>query len=195
MSCPSIDLKAYFLGEADRQERAACETHLAACPTCRQELDQFNLTRTALLSVADEEIPQRIAFVSDKVFEPKWWQTIWRSGPVMGFASAVLLASAIFVHAYTRPAPVANGAVAVPAAQVDAAQVNRQIQAEVAKAVAEVEKRQDAKTAQVLAVAEQHYKTQRQADLVAAQEITNLYKNQMGRMMVAANYGSPGNGQ
>ena len=44
-----------------------------------------------MLSLPDEEIPQRIAFVSDRVFEPSWWQTVWRSGPAMGFASAVLL--------------------------------------------------------------------------------------------------------
>jgi len=29
------------------------------------------------------------------------------------------------------------------------------------------------------------------ADLVAAEETSNLYKNQFGRLMVAANYGSP----
>ena len=191
MSCLSVDLKAYVLGEVDRQEQTACENHLAACQSCRQELDQLNLTRSALLSLPDEEIPQRIAFVSDKVFEPKWWQSIWRSGPAMVFASAVLLSSAIFVHAYTRPVPAA-----APVAQVDTAQVNRQIeqevdkrvQASVIKAVAGVEERQDAKSAQILAVAEQRYEFQRRADLVAAQETINLHKNQMGRMLMAANY-------
>jgi anti-sigma factor RsiW len=87
MSCSSLDLKAYVLGEVDRQEQTACENHLSACAICRQEVEQLSLTRTALLSLADEEIPQRIAFVSDKVFEPKWWQGIWGSGPAMVFAA------------------------------------------------------------------------------------------------------------
>lgn len=197
MSC-SVDLKAYVLGEVNRQEQAACENHLAACPSCRRELEQLNLTRTALLSLPDEEMPQRIAFVSDKVFEPKWWQTMWRSGPAMVFASAALLSTAIFVHAYTRPGPVA-----APAAQMDPAQVDRQIeqkvdqrvQAAVTKAVAEVEQRQNAKSAQILAAAEHRYQFQRQADLATAQEIVRLYKNERGRMMVAANYTNIGREQ
>lgn len=188
MSCSSVDLKAYVLGEVDRQEQAACETHLKACQSCRQELEQLNLTRSALLSLPDEEIPQRIAFVSDKVFEPHWWQTIWRSGPAMVFASAVLLASAIFVHAFTRPVPQTATVALAAVAQIDTEQVNRQIQAAVAKAVADVEKRQDARDAQVLAAAEKKYEFQRQADLVAAEETIRLYKGQMARMMVAANY-------
>ena len=56
------------------------------------------------------------------------------------------------------------------------------------KAVADVEKRQDAKSAQILTAAEQRYEFQRRADLVAAEETVNLYKQQMARMMVAANY-------
>jgi anti-sigma factor RsiW len=191
MSCSSIDLKAYVLGEVDRQELAACENHVAACPTCREEMAQLKLTQAALLSLPDEEIPQRIAFVSDKVFEPKWWQTIWRSGPLLGFASALLLSSAIFVHAFTRPVPAAVAPAAV--AQIDTTRVNQQIEAAVTKAVAAVEKRQDARTAQVLAAAEQRYEFQRRADLVTAQETISLYKNQMARMMYAANYSSARN--
>jgi len=189
MSCSSLDLKAYVLGEVDRQEQTACENHLSACAICRQEVEQLSLTRTALLSLADEEIPQRIAFVSDKVFEPKWWQGIWGSGPAMVFASAALLSSAIFVHAYSRPASVVAPA---PVARIDTAQiqaeVDRRVQAAVAKAVAEVEKRQNAKTAQVLAAAEHRYEFQRQADLAVAQQQISLYRNQLGRLMVAANY-------
>jgi anti-sigma factor RsiW len=191
MSCSSIDLKAYFLGEANRQEQAACEDHVTACAGCREELAQLTLTQTALRSLADEEIPQRIAFVSDKVFEPKWWQTIWRSGPVVVFASAVLLSSSIFVHAYTRPGPAPVVVAAAPVAQVD----NRQIEAAVAKAVAEVEKRQDAKTALALTTAEKRYEFQLRADEVRMQETVNLFQNKMARMLYAANYTSARNDQ
>ncbi len=100
MSCSSVDLKAYVLGELAAAERAPVAKHLEACQDCREELERLNVTRAALLSLAEEEAPQRIAFVSDKVFEPRWWQTIWHSGPVMGFASAGVLAVAILVHAY-----------------------------------------------------------------------------------------------
>ena len=68
------------------------EDHVRGCQSCREELDRLNLTRSALASLEDEEIPRRIAFVSDRVFEPRWWQTMWHSGPVMGFASAAVLA-------------------------------------------------------------------------------------------------------
>ncbi len=97
MNC-EIDLKSYVLGEATRQGRSAVEDHVRGCQSCREELDRLNLTRSALASLEDEEIPRRISFVSDRVFEPRWWQTMWRSGPVMGFASAALLSAAILVR-------------------------------------------------------------------------------------------------
>ena len=104
MSCSSDDLKAYVVGEMTRQERGMVDDHVRGCQSCREELDRLNLTQAALVSLEDEEIPRRIAFVSDRVFEPRWWQTMWRSGPVMGFASAALLAAAILVHGFeARP--------------------------------------------------------------------------------------------
>ncbi len=106
-------MKAYVVGEVTRQERASVEDHVRGCQSCREELDRLNLTRSALASLEDEEIPRRIAFVSDRVFEPRWWQTMWRSGPAMGFASAALLAAAILVHGFARPAT-APAAVAPP---------------------------------------------------------------------------------
>ncbi len=191
MSCSCVDLKAYVLGEMDRQAADACETHIADCTACREEADRLKLTQSALFSLPDEEIPQRIAFVSDQVFEPRWWQTIWRSGPAMGFASAALLAGAILVSAFTRPAPIA-----APVARLDTAAIERRIdekvaqrvQSAVATAVSAAETRLNSRNAEVLAAAEKRFEFQRHADLVAAQETINLYKNQMGRMMVAANY-------
>ena len=46
------------------------EAHVETCPRCREELDRLRLTEAALFALRDEEIPQRIAFVSDKIFEP-----------------------------------------------------------------------------------------------------------------------------
>ncbi len=122
MNC-EIDLKAYVVGEVTRQERGVVEDHVRGCQSCREELDRLNLTRSALASLEDEEIPRRIAFVSDRVFEPRWWQTMWRSGPVMGFASAALLAAAILVVGFARPVS------AHDAASVDSAQIERRVEA------------------------------------------------------------------
>src|SRR5581483_4797974 len=124
MSC-ATDLKAYALGEVGGREKAVLEDHVRGCQNCREELDRLNLTRTALASLEDEEMPRRIAFVSDRVFEPRWWQTMWHSGPVMGFASAVVLAAAILVHGFARPVvPPTNGSDAALSEQALVKQVN-----------------------------------------------------------------------
>src|SRR6202167_5660325 len=140
------DLKAYVFGEATRQERGVVEDHVRGCQSCREELDRLNLTRSALASLEDEEIPRRIAFVSDRVFEPRWWQTMWRSGPAMGFASASLLAAAIVAHGVAPPVAPATGS-SVDAAQIERrvdARVNSPMDAAIVKAVNEVQVKQAA---------------------------------------------------
>jgi anti-sigma factor RsiW len=193
MNCPSVDLKAYFLGEAARSEKAAVEDHLRACPSCHEELDRLRLTQTALLSLEDEEMPQRIAFVSDKVFEPRWWQTIWRSGPAMGFASAAMLAAAILAHAYVRPVP-------GPGQTVDTAQLEQRIKREVnarldnavAKAVSESEARQTQQVAKVLDAAEKRHASERQTEMAMVQQMARYYQQQTNRALVAVNDARPG---
>ena len=188
MNCSSIDLKAYFLGELDRGAQSACEGHITRCDDCHEELERLRLTQTALMAMPDEEIPQRIAFVSDRVFEPRWWQTIWRSGPAMGFGSAALLSCAILVHGFTRPAPLAVAS--APVAQVDQAKIDRQIQAAMTRAVAEMRTQQASESAKLVEAAEKKFEFQRRADLVSAQETIRMYQQQMGRLMVA--YNNPG---
>src|SRR3979411_2119712 len=130
MNCPTVDVKGYLLGELAASEKTSVEGHVRACLNCREELERLNLTHAALLSLEQEEVPQRIAFVSDKVFEPRWWQTMWRSGPAMGLASALMLAAAILVHGYSRPLmQPAN----VPA--IDTAKIEQRIEREVASRV------------------------------------------------------------
>jgi|SRR5579883_3274650 len=122
MSCSSFDWKAYVLGELDAKERREAETHAAACPACREELAGVRLTLDALSTLREEEMPRRIAFVSDKVFEPKWWHAFMKPS----FAAGALIAGAILVHAFVARSPVSDAA----------------IQAKVDKAVAVVEERQ-----------------------------------------------------
>ncbi len=181
------DLKAYVVGEATRQERGVVEDHVRGCQSCREELDRLNLMRSALASLEDEEIPRRIAFVSDRVFEPRWWQTIWRSGPVMGFASAALLAAAILVHGFTRPVAPAGGS-SVDATQIERrveAQVTARVDAAVTKAVNEAEAKQATEFAKVLNATE----TQRKAELATFQQAAEYYQKQVARIEVASNEG------
>jgi len=126
------------------------------------------------------------------VFEPRWWQTMWRSGPAMGFASAALLAAAILAHGFARPVTPATGT-SVAAVQVDTAQIERRVEAQVnarvdgavAKAVNEVQVKQTAELAQVLKAAE----VQRKADLATFQQAAEYYEKQEHRYEVASNVG------
>lgn len=191
MTCSSVDLKAYALGEPCGGPGEAA--HIESCESCREELERLRVTQTALLALTDEEVPQRIAFVSDKIFEPHWWQRMWRSGPVMGFASAALLAIAIFVHAYSRPVTVVQSA-GISAAQVEhmvATEVDRRVTVEVARVAAESRARED-RSAQVLAAAEKRFELQRQSDIAMMQQTARYYENKMGQLMVASNRNSGG---
>ncbi|HLH44005.1 MAG TPA: hypothetical protein VKV74_13525 [Bryobacteraceae bacterium] len=133
MSCKSYDWKAYALGELDGPARSQADVHAAACADCREELAAVRMTLNALSTLRDEEIPRRIAFVSDKVFEPRWWQKFWNPN----FAAACVIAGAILVHAFARPAE-------------NSARVQAEIDAAVNKAVAEVEARRAEQTERIL---------------------------------------------
>jgi anti-sigma factor RsiW len=150
MNCSPFELKDYFFGELGPAERAAVEQHVASCGHCREELAVLSATRSVLLSVPEEEPPRRIAFVSDKVFEPRWWQKLWASGPRLGFAAAATLAVAIVIHAFAMPrsVPVA-AAPEFPMAAIEA-ELGKRVQSEVAKAVAASREQQMAQTLRVI---------------------------------------------
>src|SRR5712671_3214293 len=106
--CDRIDdVRDYAFDELDAGARAAIQQHLAACGECAMELDRLQLTTAALRILPDREIPQRIAFVSDKVFQAspvsRWFSGFWSSAPRLGFASACVLAVGLMVSAYYRP--------------------------------------------------------------------------------------------
>jgi anti-sigma factor RsiW len=159
MSCSPFDLKDYFLQELPSPERVQVEAHVNHCPACREELERLQLTASALFTLRDEEIPQRIAFVSDQIFEPspvrRWFSGLWGSTARLGFASALMLSASIFYFAATRrvPAPVWAPAPPYMAAAVSPTpqEVQRQIQQAVSQAVAEVETRQAEKNKQLVA--------------------------------------------
>jgi anti-sigma-K factor RskA len=127
MSCPQFDWKAYTLGELSAVQKREAETHAASCSDCRMEVASLRLTLDAMSTLREEEVPHRIAFVSDKVFEPRWWQQLWNPT----FAAACVVAAAILVHAFKE-------------SPVNAQLQQAQIDAAVARAVADVEMRQQA---------------------------------------------------
>jgi anti-sigma factor RsiW len=115
------DWKAYVLRELGQDAHRQAEAHLATCSICHEEVATLRLTLDTLSTLREEEMPRRIAFVSDKVFEPRWWQRVF--SPT--FAAGALVAAAILIHGTLRPSQ-------IPQAQVEAA---------VNKAVSEVEAR------------------------------------------------------
>lgn len=189
MSCSPFDLRDFLFGELGEPERGEVSTHLEACAPCREELDRLRATQAALLSVRDEEPPRRIAFVSDRVFEPRWWQVLWNSGPRLGFAAASLVAAAILVHAFARPVP------RLPAPAVDTTAVEarisgavaRRVDAAVEAAVAESEARQAKKAAQLVEAARHDFEFQRQADHVAFQEVMTVMQKRYSGWVLASN--------
>jgi len=95
MNCPqNIDWKAYAVGEFTESEQRAAVVHLPTCADCREELVSVQSTLNSLAALRDEEMPRRIAFLSEARPEPGWWQ---RWNPML--ASASLVAAAIIVHA------------------------------------------------------------------------------------------------
>lgn len=133
MSCSPFDLRDYFLKELPAPERQQVDLHLKTCPACREEVDRLRLTEMALASLRDEEVPRRLAFVSDKIFEPSpWaraWASFWSSGARLGFASAAMLSVALVVFSANRGATVRERSANLTP------QVQQEIQAAVERAV------------------------------------------------------------
>src|ERR1035438_3062154 len=72
-----FDLRDYYFKDLAENERRLTEVHVKTCAHCREELDRLRGTETALLALPDEEIPQRIGFVSDPVFQPSAFRRGW----------------------------------------------------------------------------------------------------------------------
>ena len=172
MSCSPFDLRDYVLKELSAPDSKCVEAHIKSCQTCREECERLQLTEAALFALREEEIPQRIAFVSDKVFEPSAWRRAWAgfwgSAARLGFASAAMLSIALVVFAVVRPATPPAGPAAASAnlktVAVSSGEIQQQIQAAVDHAVAASEARQQEKFAQAVAEV-------RQQDLKERQEL------------------------
>jgi len=193
MSCSPFDLRDYFLQELASPQQRQVEAHVKTCAPCREELDRLRITGAALRCMADEEIPQRIAFVSDKIFEPspwrRWLAAFWNSGARLGFVSAAMLSASLVVFALKpAPAPVLSvmhpavpAAVTVTqAAAVPEADIQRRIQAAVEEAV-------DLKTKDLV----KEVQNLRVRISIAAVEFEQDERRAKGMQISAANWGLP----
>ena len=188
---PDYDLRDYYFDALDEEQSQQVRNHLHRCEQCTAELEQLRLTALALHALPEEEMPRRIAFVSDKVFEPsplaRWFQSFWLSGARLGAVAALFLGVAILVHAF-RPAQVIR-VVAAPAAttNVDRASVQAAIDSAVAKAVsaseARLEARSDAKLQRVI----EEDDRQRRASMSRVAEMLDAMDRQNRVMTVASN--------
>ncbi|MBI1354902.1 MAG: hypothetical protein GC160_11195 [Acidobacteria bacterium] len=90
------DLRDYLFDELTAVERADVESYLAAEPAAREELSRLRMTCEAVKALPAEEPPRRIAFVSDKIFEPSLAARALRwlrlDGPRFALGMSALLA-------------------------------------------------------------------------------------------------------
>jgi anti-sigma factor RsiW len=181
-------LRDYAFDELPADERRAMEQHLATCGDCALELDQLRLTSAALRTLPDREIPQRIAFVSDRVFEPSPFRRFWSAG----FASACVLAVALVVSAWHLAGHSAEPRAVIQAASVSPDQIN----STVAKAVAQV-RAEDAQMIQTAIQTSERKRDQEYRDqLVAIGENFDVLKKRLNvTFAMAASSDRSGAGQ
>jgi anti-sigma factor RsiW len=185
MTHPVEALRDYAFGELAADRQPELEQHLGACGECTLELDRLRLTTAALRTLPDREIPQRIAFVSDKVFEPspvsRFFGGFWNSASRLGFASACVLGAALIVSAYHRPVEV-HTAVQTGNAQAANTDVSKQVNDAVAKAVAQV-KIEDAREIEAVG---QKYEQEYQARMSTVAENFELLQKRLGTSLIAS---------
>ena len=195
MSCSPFDLRDYLFDELAEEKRRQVDQHVRSCGGCHEELERLRITHSTLLTLREEEVPQRIGFVSDKVFEPspvrRVWQTFWGSSAKLGFASAAMLSVALVCFTFFRQGPAVASGAPVDKSRIEA-QVAARVSAAVEKAVAESETRQSGKTAALLAAAEQRFERQRETDMLnVRQSFEVLQKHYNVRENLIARYEPP----
>jgi len=198
MSCSPFDLRDYYFKELAENERRQTEAHVKTCVHCREELDRLRGTEAALLTLPDEDIPQRIGFVSDPIFQEsalrRGWEAFWGSAARLGFASAAMLSAALVIFSLTRPAP----QISAPAPAIRAAleaDFSKRVNQAVQKAVGESEARQARQTQELLAAADKRHELETQAMMVRVQEYLEVEKKRLNTFVLASNDAGRPNGE
>lgn len=151
--------------------------HLRNLPS--EETERLETTLAALRSVPDEEIPQRIAFVSDKVFEPKWWQRF----PVWGLASAAMLSFAVLAHGMMMR-PVRSNIAIAPV--MDTADLEAKFNQRLETALQKAQTENDARLKAAVAETRERMEFDHRATMLEVQENYELMRKQMSRMYMAS---------
>jgi len=198
MSCSPFDLRDYYFKDLAENERRLTEVHVKTCAHCREELDRLRGTETALLALPDEEIPQRIGFVSDPVFQPsafrRGWDALWGSAARLGFASAAMLSVALLVFSLTRPVPQAGVLAPAIARTAPEADFSKRVNDAVAKAVAESESRQTRQTRELLAASDTRHALETQEMKVRFDQYIEVENKRRNTQILASNEAADTNG-
>ena len=186
-ACDRADsVRDYAFDELAPAERQAMEQHMVSCADCAAELDRLRLTTAALRVLPDMEVPRRIAFVSDRVLEPKqsWWSAFWNSGARLGFAAACVLSAGLIFASAHRQSEVRTIVQTASASQA-------QIDAAVTKAVSEAVEKSHADDARLTQAAldavDAKYET-KQRELMVALQQTYAFMQKQSQMTEKAAY-------
>jgi anti-sigma factor RsiW len=177
--CDRTDLvRDYAFDGLAAAERRSVEQHLAQCSSCAAELDQIRLTTAALRVLPDREVPRRISFVSDRVFEPRsgFLSGFWNSAARLGFASACVLAVGLSFAAYHRQPEVRT---IVQTADISKAALDEAVNRAVALAVDKAHAEDMQLTQAALSAVDAKYATKQRDLMVAVSENLNDIQKRM----------------
>lgn len=195
--CDRELLRDYAFDELSGAARVEAERHVAACAECAAELAQMELTTAALKALPEREIPQRIAFVSDRVFEPspvaRWFGGFWNSAARLGFASACVLAIALIFSVSHRPAGTRTIVKTVVPAEFSR-DVDARIDRAVSDAVARVHEEDARVMKTAVEAADKKSERQKREMMVAMSESMNTLQKRLGVLTEYAMAGPERNG-
>jgi hypothetical protein len=200
--CEQADLvRDYAFDELAHADRRSMEQHLRQCADCAGELDRLRLTTAALRVLPDLEVPRRIAFVSDKVFEQGWLAGFWNSAARLGFASACVLAVGLSFAAWRRQPEVSatertasSRTAVIRADAINDAAIHDAVDKAVASAVERVHADDLQMTRAALAEVDRKYE-QKQQDMVVAMQsgLEDLHKRYL--TIARSSYSDPPTGR
>jgi hypothetical protein len=87
-------IAAFFLGDLTGEEKQVLEQHLAACPRCRSEWEDYERTVQQLASAGEEPVPRHFfVYPEERSYSP--WRLFGQMKP--GWQTAVASAAVLFV--------------------------------------------------------------------------------------------------
>lgn len=191
-------VRDYAFDELPAPDRKTVEQHLAQCADCAAELDRLRLTTAALRVLPEQELPRRIAFVTDQP-AAGWFAGIWNSAARLGFASACVMATALVVFAYHRPAEVTRTVAAASAGEISEAAIDDAVAKAVTVAVAQAVEKTHAEDVRLTRAAldevDAKYARQQRNLMVAMQENLDYQKRKLATYAVLSSEERMGAGQ